>query len=491
MNLSKQIRDLLEELNMGRMSITAYDTAWMARLAEIGEPIGDLALNWLREHQLSDGSWGATRPYYSHDRIVSTLAAINALARRAYAQDRILIQRAEAALHKAFKNLELDQSGATVGFELIVPTLFSEGKALGALHNQENEIIQHLTPLRAAKLAVLPHKMISRFVSTAFSAEMAGIDRQQLLDVENLQEIDGSIGCSPSATAYYALYVRRRDKAALCYLNHLSQDGTAPNAFPIDIFERTVVFWNLALILDVLDDEHLTLCHTHLDDLKAAWIPGKGVGFSRNYASTDGDDTSILFEVLNRFGYSVDVEAILYYEQPFQFRCYDFETSPSVSANIHVLSALRQFGWDKETPTIQKLLVFLEKTRVNNRIWFDKWHTSPYYSTCHAIIACTGYGIDDLIEPSVVWLLETQNADGSWGYTMPTAEETAYSLQALSIWNRHEGTIPQEVFRKGKIWLTAHADPPYPALWIAKCLYCPELIVRSVILSALVLTEQV
>jgi hypothetical protein len=33
-------------------------------------------------------------------------------------------------------------------------------------------------------------------------------------------------------------------------------------------------------------------------------------------------------------------------------------------------------------------------------------------------------------------------------------------------------------------------DEPYPWLWIGKSLYCPELVVESAILSALMLVEQ-
>jgi len=54
--------ELLKEIGPGKMMVTAYDTAWIARLVEIGEPIGELAMEWLREHQLPDGSWGAAQP---------------------------------------------------------------------------------------------------------------------------------------------------------------------------------------------------------------------------------------------------------------------------------------------------------------------------------------------------------------------------------------------------------------------------------------------
>jgi halimadienyl-diphosphate synthase len=139
--------------------------------------------------------------------------------------------------------------------------------------------------------------------------------------------------------------------------------------------------------------------------------------------------------------------------------------------------------------SIQSILQYLRRTSSPHGAWFDKWHTSPYYTTAHAVIACTGYD-DDLVRDAVSWILETQNADGSWGYYLPTAEETAYCLQALVIWKRQGGQVPGDALRQGAAWPVDHAEPPYPPLWIGKCLYCPELIVRSVILSTLMLTAQ-
>ena len=477
--------ELLKETGPGKMLVTAYDTAWIARLVEIGEPMGELALEWLREHQLSDGSWGAEQPCYYHDRVICTLAAINALARRARPGDRDRLRRAEAALETMTSRLHEDPAGETIGFELIVPTLLQEAKALGAFHHEEIEVLKSLAPLRSAKLASLPNGMINRFVTVAFSAEMAGSDGKGLLDVDRLQEQDGSISYSPSATAYFALYVRRRDPDALAYLYRVADNGVAPNVSPFDTFEPAWVLWNLNLT-DAVSDEILQMCYPHLDFLKKDWTAGKGIGFAANYGSKDSDVTSLVYDVLSSFGVSVDLEAVLRYEQPFYFRCYDFESNPSVSANIHVLGALRRAGFEKTHSSVQKVLNFLAEVRTNHTFWFDKWQASPYYATSHAIISCSGYA-DDIVANAFEWILKTQNQDGSWGYYMPTAEETAYCLQALAVHQRHGHKVPLEALHKGCEWLIQHSEPPYPPLWIGKCLYSPVLVVRSAILSALLL----
>ena len=105
MDLDQSIERLLQETGPGRcISTAAYDTAWVARLDELGEPVGGSALDWLRANQLADGSWGASEPRYYHDRLVSTLAAMTALARQGQREDRCRWQRARLAL-ETIKNL--------------------------------------------------------------------------------------------------------------------------------------------------------------------------------------------------------------------------------------------------------------------------------------------------------------------------------------------------------------------------------------------------
>jgi len=489
MDLRRNIHSLLREIGPGQqITRSAYDTAWVARLAEVGEPIGEQALEWLRSHQLVDGSWGTTHIRYHHERLVCTLAAMIALARQQNRRDIIRLQRARLALELAAKGLEADPAGETVGFEMIVPTLVTEARALGLLDGWSDTTLERLVHYRQAKLAALRGHRINRQVTIAFSAEMVGPDGLHLLDVENLQEENGTVSYSPAATAFFALYVRRQDPRALGFLDRFAIDGAVPYVVPIDVFERAWPLWNLALA-GQLDQETLALCEPHLDFLESAWIPGKGIASIKGLALTDGDDTGITFDVLTRFGREGHLDGVLYYEENEHFRCYGLEANPSISANVHILGALRQAGLGVESPPVHKILRFLQQTQTLRLFWFDKWHISPYYPTAHAVIACAGFA-DELVEDAVYWLLETQNPDGSWGYYLPTAEETAYCLQALVLWKRHNHSVSRDVLKRGAAWLADHMEPPYLPLWIGKCLYCPELVVRSAILGALLAVEQ-
>ncbi len=492
----QNFQTLLKEVGPGHMSNTAYDTAWLARLGEIEPEISNRALGWLAENQLSDGSWGTEDIRYYHDRVISTLAAMIVLTRRGRrANDRTQIDRGLMALEQITSNatqgLASDPNGATVGFEMIAATLVAEAEKLGIIKQQGDRILGRLNGLRKAKMAKLSGLKISRQITVAFSAEMAGVDGRDMFDRDNLQEDNGSIANSPSATAYYLLHLSPNNDKALAYIRKwASASGGAPDVAPFDIFEPAWVLWNLHLT-GQNDIETIKTCLPHLDFLEATWQPGTGIGHASEYTPKDGDDTGLVFEILSKFGRKVDLEAVLKYEENTYFRCFALEADPSISANIHILGALKSAGIEVANPRVQKILNFLESTQVANAFWMDKWHASPYYATSHALIICADYKAP-FLKSAVEWVLRTQNKDGSWGYyEVPTAEETAYSLQALAIWLRYNGGSEMRyAIRRAQAWLKSHSSYTKVPLWIGKALYCPEKVVESAVLSSLILAEQ-
>lgn len=488
MNIEEEVRKLLEEIGSGKMSSTAYDTAWVARLGEVDWELSNQALNWLCEHQLSDGSWGAEQPFYYHDRVISTLSTMIALTYRGRrAKDRTQIEKGLLALERitsgATQGLAADPNGATVGFEMIAPTLVAEAERLGIIQQQGERILGRLGRLRAKKMEQLTGRKINRFVTPAFSAEMAGLDGKAILDVGNLQESNGSVANSPSATAYFAIHLKHNDSGAMAYVRKwLSDSGGAPDVAPFDIFEPAWVLWNLQLASN-WDEDTLALFKPHLDFLQKHWNDDIGIGHASEYTPKDSDDSGLVFELMLRFHREANFKAILSYEEAEYFRCFALEANPSISANIHVLGALRQAGFEQKHPSVQKVLLFLRSMQNDTGFLLDKWHVSPYYTTSHAIIASQGYD-DTLCKKAIKWILESQNSNGSWGLYKPTAEETAYAIQALVIWKRSGNNVPSDNINCGIDWLSQHADPPYEPLWIGKALYCPEFVVRSAILSA-------
>jgi len=392
--------ELLEKVGTSNnLSSTPYDTAWIARLKDIETELGNQALQWISENQLEDGSWGAAFPYYYHDRVICTLSAMIALTYKGRRQqDKLRIQRGLEALDRitagATQGLQMDTNGATVGFEVIAPTLVAEAEELGIIKQQKERILGKLTNLRELKMAKLRGLKVSRFVTVAHNAEMTGKDKLHLLDIEHLQELNGSVGASPSATAHFALYVRPGDQAAIDYLSPIvqSRNGGAPTLSPIEMFERIWVLWNLSITsLYQRNKDIADLCDTHLDYIEKHWKPGQGVGFSEYFSLPDADDTSVAYEILSKFGRKPELGAVLQYEERDWFRCFHYEANPSVDVNIHVLGALQQAGCDKSDPSVQKALNFIRSKRLFKEYWLDKWNLSPYYTTAHSIISVSCY----------------------------------------------------------------------------------------------------
>lgn len=490
--------ELLEKVGTDNISSTSYDTAWIARLKDVDSYLGNHALEWICEHQHEDGSWGARFPFYYHDRVVCTLSAMIALTYKGRRQqDKLRIQNGLEALDRitagATHGLQLDQSGATVGFEVITPTLVAEAEKLGIIKQQKERILGRLARLREMKMAKLRGLKVSRFITVAHSAEMTGKDMLDLLDTEQLQEKNGAVGASPAATAHFALYVKPGDQSALQYLSRIvtTHNGGAPALSPFEVFECVWVLWNLSLTNLYQTDKAITnLCDAHMDYLEKQWKPGQGLALSEFFSVPDADDTIVGYEILSKFGRKPELDAVLQYEDKEWFRCYHYEANPSVDVNIHVLGALKQAGYDKSDPSIQKALNFIRSKRIHNRYWLDKWNLSPYYTTSHLIIAASGYD-DQLCEDSINWILETQEPTGSWGFfNVPTAEETAYCIQALVLWQRYTGKSFREPIRHAQQWLSENCESPYPPLWIGKSLYCPEILVKSCLLSALTLAQE-
>lgn len=496
MPIETAVKKLVDEMGCGEMNEIAYDTAWVARLIEYCPEIAQNALEWVVENQLPDGSWGANGTMYYHDRVISTLSAMIALTyrgRRTY--DRLQITRGLEALERissgATSGLASDPNGATVGFELICPTLVSEAERLGIIKQQGDRILGRMKRLREQKMAKLAGAKINRYITPAFSSEMAGVDGQDILDVDNLQELNGSVANSPAATSYFLSHVKKGDSKALEYIYSIKKKGGIPFAYPFDVFERAWVLWNLSLSNNLAKDpEFQELITPHLSFLRNAWKEGQGIGFSYSYTPCDADDTAITHEVLNKYQGFTDEPALQKFEGNDHFYCYPLESNPSISANTHILSALKQSGYEISHPMVKKALNFLHDARRREGFWNDKWHISPYYPTAHIIIAGVEYD-REMCEAAIGWIIKTQQMNGSWGaFNQATAEETAYCIQALMFWHLHGGTIPKDVAKRAVEWLEEHQEKPFPPLWIGKALYCPKFVVKSSIISAIALAKE-
>jgi halimadienyl-diphosphate synthase len=465
---------------------TDYDSSWAAYLVEEnGSPSYPDVLPTLLERQHPDGGWGS-RVSHSHDRLLTTLAVVLLLAR--FGNRRRDKERQAVGEHYIWRVArELDHDGqATVGFELLLPALLERGKRMGS--NLPYAHLRRYETARAKKLNLLPSERIFQSTTTALFSLEAFVDDIDLNDATSLLQQDGSMASSPSATAALlgqAADWRVRFPRSTGYLEDLlgRYDGGLPAMAPCGIFAR-------AWVLHYLQHGRLlsgyeSLLRPHYRYLREHLAAG-GVGFSP-HVFPDADDTAVTLFVLHNAGYDVDGSCLLQYERDDHFAVYPGELDPSISANLHILEALETLPAVVRQRTREKVIGYVLGARQPGGYWEDKWHASVYYPTSQAVMALLPHA-PGRMEVTLDWLLSTQHTDGSWGQYGPTVEETALSLLALLSYYRANRCVAQERLRLAARYLIANEMPfkdDYPELWIAKALYAPTFVIRSIVLAAL------
>ncbi|KAI5069968.1 hypothetical protein GOP47_0014311 [Adiantum capillus-veneris] len=78
-----QIKKMFQSMHLGEISISPYDTAWIAMVPSLdGSNSSQFpkCINWIIDNQLPDGSWGDEKNVFlAYDRVSSTLACVIAL----------------------------------------------------------------------------------------------------------------------------------------------------------------------------------------------------------------------------------------------------------------------------------------------------------------------------------------------------------------------------------------------------------------------------
>lgn len=490
MRLSAYVNFAVEELlrvdDPQPIQPTDYDTCWAARLTN---PDGTLAyphlVDYLMGRQHPDGSWGGQIPYI-HDRLLTTLAITLLVARFGIRQrDKARQMEGERYIWRHAGDLYRD-THRTVGFEMILPALLTEGRELGL--NLPYAQLRYYGEERAKKLSLLPTQHLFETRTSALFSLEAFAEDVNLQKAANLLLEDKSMATSPSATAFLLNCFtdwRSLYPGSATYLEGLlaqKQPGLPPVA-PSDIFMRAWMLYNLHY--GNLLAGHTDSIKSHCGYLQKSLGP-EGVGWASS-GIPDSDNTAVALLVLQRAGYEADGRCLLAYERDQHFAVLKHERDPSVSANLHILEALDTLP-ERERPRVRdKLLGYLLRARHHGTFWSDKWHASIYYPTSTALMILPSY-IPDELDTTLRWLLYTQHANGAWGQYMPTSEETALTLLALLYYHRTVRSLDIDPLHRAAEYLLATEHPfanDYPELWMGKTLYAPAFVIKSAVLAAL------
>ena len=478
--LALELDQILAVLGQGYVESVAYDTAWVARLSDMYRGQGfDEALPWVRRHQHLDGSWGGDVLHY-HDRFICTLASIITLHTMGHdSRDAERVRGGVEFLWREHLRLRQD-AHETIGFSVLAVSLIEEARLLG-LDVPRNPYSD--TVVIAKKLSIL-EKSPNMWRNSTMSFSLEAI-RACFPHNPDFLEANGSVGTSPAATASLLLRSEGVSHDALYYLGEtIREDGGAPNVSPIDTFE---IAWSLNYLRHagaISPDEPAV--RRALDRLWSAWSPTNGMGFSSYYSVTDLDDTAVGYSVLRWGGYPVSADIFAQFEEADHFRCFPHEVDPSISATLRLVDAL---SLDSTHPNqeawMEKALGMLRRSSDEGKLWFDKWHSSPFYPLCISVHGLRGYA-DDIVQSQIRWILSTQHPDGGWGYYgHSTSEETAYGLLALLYWDEVGERVDPSRIQGGAAYLMQHFGGELTPLWLGKCLYTPRYVVRSLIVGAM------
>ncbi len=468
----------------GRSSISAYDTSWLLWLRS-PENAHDLrhpaALNWLVDHQASDGSWGGPYPYC----MMPTLAVLLGLAqmpRELLRQHANSINNAEQFLRAncgGWNPLQVDM----IGIEVIVPFLLDKLRAL----NHDFKILAEpdVRAARKKKLDAVNFDNLGQQGMALLNSAEALMHLVPADALSSLQSVAGHIGSSVPATVAWLLRCGGNRRAEQWLAHVLAMhDGVSPIANPLETFTAAFAMYFLQPLCAALDpallNPVLNRLETALTPTGASWSVHSGI-------QPDGDDTAVVITVLSHLRRPWQIGALNHFIAEDNLVSYVGERTHSATVAAHCMEAAMCAQPATSTDRILDIgLAQILRMRRFDGSFGDKWCSSPFYaSQCviQALLRHPGATVRNEALPSIRWTMDAQRTDGGWGHDFSNAEETAYAILAL----RHAAHVPgtRAAAQTGQSWLTNHLHAPRPDLWIYKSLYTPIYIAEAAITSAL------
>nr|UNZ11790.1 copalyl diphosphate synthase [Scutellaria barbata] len=372
------IRMLLNTTGDGRISVSPYDTAWIALIKDVegrDSPQFPSSLEWIANNQLSDGSWGDEKFFCVYDRLVNTLACVVAL--RSW---NIHAEKSQRGISYIKENVDKLKDGnpehMTCGFEVVFPSLLQKAQSMG-IHDlpYDAPVIQEIYNTRESKLKRIPTEVMHK-VPTSLLFSLEGLENLEWDKLLKLQASDGSFLTSPSSTAF--AFMQTKDPKCFEFIKNTVEtfNGGAPHTYPVDVFGRLWAIDRLQRLgISRFFESEIADC---LDHIYKYWTD-KGVFSGRESDFVDVDDTSMGVRLLRMHGYEVDPNVLRNFKQGDKFSCYGGQMIESSSPiyNLYRASQLRFPGEDILEDASKFAYEFLQEKLSNNQL-LDKWVISKH-----------------------------------------------------------------------------------------------------------------
>nr|AGF69544.1 ent-copalyl diphosphate synthase [Salvia miltiorrhiza] len=369
--LRDAVRSMLRSMGDGEISISPYDTAWVALVADADgdRPQFPSSLHWISTNQLADGSWGDHATFSIFDRIINTLACVVALTSWDLHPDKT--HKGILFIKKNIHRLEEENvEHMPIGFEVALPSLIDIAKQLQIDIPSDTRGLREIYARREIKLKKIPSDILHQMSTTLLHSleGMPGLMWQKLL---KLQSEDGSFLFSPSSTAF-ALQ-QTKDHNCLKYLtNHLIKfKGGVPNVYPVDLFEHLWAVDRLQRLgVSRYFQPEIEECVAYV---YRYWTE-KGICWARNSEIQDIDDTAMGFRLLRLHGYEVSADVFKHFESGGEFFCFKGQSTQAVTGmyNLYRAAQLIFPGENILEDAATFSAKFLQQKRANNEL-LDKW----------------------------------------------------------------------------------------------------------------------
>ncbi|KAL2320957.1 hypothetical protein Fmac_029926 [Flemingia macrophylla] len=337
------IKSIMGSMDDGEISISAYDTAWVALVEDVnGSPQFPSSLEWISNNQLPDGSWG-DELFTAHDRIINTLACVIAL--KYWNMHPVMCQKGMGFFRENLHRLEDEnEEHMPIGFEVAFPSLLDMARGLKIEVPENSPILNKIFAMRDVKLTRIPREMVHKVPTTLLHSleGMSGLDWKKLL---KLQSQDGSFLFSPSSTAYALM--QTKDQNCHNYLNKIVNkfNGGVPNVYPVDLFEH---IW----LVDRLER----------------------LGISRYFQQEIKDCMDYVNRLLRLHGHQVSADVFKNFERNGEFFCFNGQSTQAVTGMFNLYRATQiMFPGEKILEQAKNFSAkFLSEKRAANEL-VDKW----------------------------------------------------------------------------------------------------------------------
>ncbi|KAL6208607.1 hypothetical protein ACLB2K_019556 [Fragaria x ananassa] len=366
------VKSMLSSMEDGEISVSAYDTAWVALVKDVngtGSPQFPSSLEWIANNQLEDDSWGYEDIYNAHDRIISTLACVVALKTWNLHPDKCEkgIKFFKENLHKLEdENIE----HMPIGFEVAFPSVLEIARSLKLDVPDNSPVLHKIYACRNLKLTKIPKDILHNVPTTLLHSMegMAGLDWEKLL---KLQCQDGSFLFSPASTAY-ALQ-QTKDQKCMSYLSRAVRkfNGGVPNVYPVDLFEHMWAVDRLQRLgLYRYFEPEIKECMNYV----AKFWTEKGICWARNSEVQDIDDTAMGFRLLRLHGHKVSSDVFKHFKKGDEFFCFAGQSNQAVTGMYNLYRA-SQVALPREKTLYEAKVFstkFLREKQASNEL-LDKW----------------------------------------------------------------------------------------------------------------------